>query len=199
MKKFFMLMTVRCESGCICFGQAGTDVKKSADDTGKATDTAAKDTGHATDFFVRRGTARCTPRRSFPANDPTLLFTNAGMNQFKDVFPRPGEARLLARHHVAEVRARRRQAQRPRKRGLHQSPPHVLRDAGQLQLRRLLQEGRHRLRVGADHLARVVWACRGQALRHHLQGRKRQCARRRSLRILWLGQGVPPSASSNSA
>ena len=30
------------------YGQAGTDVKKGAEDTGKATDTAAKKTGHAT-------------------------------------------------------------------------------------------------------------------------------------------------------
>src|SRR3954447_23038864 len=37
-------------------------------------------------YFERHGH---TPVRSsplLPANDPTLLFTNAGMNQFKDVF-----------------------------------------------------------------------------------------------------------------
>jgi len=38
------------------------------------------------DFFARRG-HRILPSSSLvPANDPTLLFANAGMNQFKDVF-----------------------------------------------------------------------------------------------------------------
>src|SRR5213594_3175210 len=37
-------------------------------------------------FFEQRG-HRVVPSSSLvPANDPTLLFTNAGMNQFKDVF-----------------------------------------------------------------------------------------------------------------
>ena len=40
---------------------------------------------------------------------------------------------------VAEVRPGRRQAQRPRRRRPHRPPPRLLRDAGQLQLRRLLQ------------------------------------------------------------
>jgi alanyl-tRNA synthetase len=47
------------------------------------------------------------------------------------------------------MRARRRQAQRPRERRLHRAPPHLLRDAGQLQLRRLLQARRHQVRLGA--------------------------------------------------
>src|SRR6201981_541389 len=38
------------------------------------------------DFFIRRGHRVGRSSSLVPANDPTLLFTNAGMNQFKDVF-----------------------------------------------------------------------------------------------------------------
>ena len=48
-------------------------------------------TGHETrqrflDFFSERGHTEVRSSSLVPANDPTLLFTNAGMNQFKDVF-----------------------------------------------------------------------------------------------------------------
>src|SRR5262244_813750 len=37
-------------------------------------------------YFERHGHSRVRSSPLLPANDPTLLFTNAGMNQFKDVF-----------------------------------------------------------------------------------------------------------------
>src|SRR5574340_1034999 len=38
------------------------------------------------DYFVANGHTHVPSSSLVPANDPTLLFANAGMNQFKDVF-----------------------------------------------------------------------------------------------------------------
>ena len=76
---------------------------------------------------------------------------------------RAGAAALFARRDLAEMRARRRQAQRPRQCRLHRAPPHLLRDARQFLLRRLFQGARDRACLEPDHQG--VRACRRTASR----------------------------------
>ena len=97
-----------------------------------------------------------------PEDDPTLIFTNAGMNQFKDYLPGSARAGSPPYRRLPEVHPRQRQAQRPGRR--RPSPYHhtLVRDAGQLVVRRLLQEGSHRLGLGAAD--RGVGSAQGTAL-----------------------------------
>ena len=103
------------------------------------------------DFFAERGHRVCASSSLVPANDPTLLFTNAGMNQFKDAL-----AGREARGYLRAVSAQR----CVRAGGKHNDLENVGYTArhhtffemlGEFQLWRLLQGGRHTLGLGVRY------------------------------------------------
>ena len=109
------------------------------------------------------------PERSHPA------VRQRGDGAVQEHLHRRRDAALAARHLVAEVRPRRGQAQRPGQRRLHRPPPHLLRDARQLLLRRLLQGRGDRAGVEAGH--RRPRPAQGAADGHRLcRGRRRRGA-----------------------
>jgi alanyl-tRNA synthetase len=44
------------------------------------------------EFFEKKGHSRERPSSLVPKNDPSLLFTGAGMNQFKELFSGRGSS-----------------------------------------------------------------------------------------------------------
>ena len=83
-------------------------------------------------FFETKGHRRVHSSSLVPANDPTLLFTNAGMNQFKDLFL-GAEKREYSRATTSQkcVRAGGKRTTKPRECRILPAAHHtVLRDAG---------------------------------------------------------------------
>ena len=65
-------------------------------------------------YFEKNGHAAVASSPLVPRNDPTLMFTAAGMVQFKNLFTGLGNPRLHACSHVSKMRPCRGQAQRSR-------------------------------------------------------------------------------------
>jgi hypothetical protein len=102
------------------------------------------------EYFAERGHTIVPSASLVPAGDQTLLFTNSGMVQFKEVLT-GAETRSYTR--AVDVQRCLRVA------GKHNdfegsrpddAPPHLLRNARQLELRRLLQARCHPLGLGTS-------------------------------------------------
>ena len=106
-----------------------------------------------------------------PRNDPTLDVHQRRHGAVQERLHRPRAAALQPRRDLAEMRARRRQAQRPRECRLHRPPPHLLRDAGQFLVRRLFQGTRDR--AGVEPAGEGFRPAQGQAPGHGVPHRRR--------------------------
>ena len=98
------------------------------------------------DYFASQGCVR-RPSDVLVPNDPTVLFTPAGMNQFKREFMGLGDP-TFKRATTCQKCIRTGDIENV---GKTPAAHDVLRDAGQLQLRRLLQARGHPLGLGVPH------------------------------------------------
>ena len=139
-------------------------------------------------FFESKGCVRRPSDVLVPRWDPSVLFTPGRHEPVQGPLPRPLQAGFHPGHHLPEVPAHRRHRQRRP----HRLSPHLLRDAGQLQLRRLLQARGHPLGLGVSHRQEVAGPGPRTALGHRLPRRRRggrHLARTRSScrRSAWSG------------
>ena len=124
---------------------------------------------HFLGYFERNGHTLVASGPAGAAQRPDADVHQCRHGPVQGLFHRPGAAALPARHDVAEMRARRRQAQRPRQCRLHRAASHLLRDARQFLLRRLFQGAGDRARLEPDHQG--VRPGQGPADRHGLSTR----------------------------
>ena len=125
------------------------------------------------DFFAARGHRVVRSSSLVPANDPTLLFTNAGMNQFKDVFlglEKRDYCRATSSQKCVRAGGKHNDLENVGYTRRHHTFFEML---GQFLLRRLLQGRSHRFRLGPDHQG--LRPAQRQALRHRFpRGRRRR-------------------------
>ncbi len=100
------------------------------------------------EFFEERGHAAVPSASLVPAGDQTLLFTNSRHGPVQGGLHRRGDALVHAGRGLPALPAGRGQAQRLRGGRPDAAPPHDVRDARQLELRRLLQARGDPLGVG---------------------------------------------------
>ena len=147
------------------------------------------------DFFEPKGHEVVASVAARSAERPDADVHQRGDGPVQGRLHRQGDAPLQARDVEPEVHPHLRQAQRPRERRRHRAPPHVLRDARQLLVRRLLQGGGDRLRLGAPHEGLRP---PDRAARHH-RLRRRRGRRPPTTRRARSGRRSPASATTASS
>ena len=121
------------------------------------------------DYFTARGHVQLPSGSLVPPDwDTSVLLTTAGMQPLKRVLPGRRAAAGAARHVRPEVLPH----GRHRRGREHRPPPHLLRDDGQLLVRRVLQAVRDRVRLGPVDPRGRLRARPQPDLGHRLRGRR---------------------------